>query len=96
VPIVRISLNPDYKHSLRCPMGRCSYTRRRLFFSNSEHAAIGLHSGPGAPSGNERARKSGVEEIDRHSVIQHPRSPDGVIAQPSAPQFASSQVVMSA
>jgi len=29
VPIVRISLNPDYKHSLPCPMRRCPYSRRR-------------------------------------------------------------------
>ena len=31
-----------------------------------------LDPGPGAPAGDKGARERGVEEVDRHGVIQHP------------------------
>jgi hypothetical protein len=65
---------------------RCSDARRRLVLPNSEHAAIRLDPEPGAPTGDERARKSGVEEIDRNGVIQHAAHPGGASSTSRPPR----------
>ena len=44
--------------------------RRRLVVANAEHPTIRLNSGPRAPPGDKRARERGVDEIDRHSIVQ--------------------------
>jgi hypothetical protein len=49
----------------------------------------------GAPPRYKRAGQCRIEEIDRSGVVGSPRVPECVIAQPSAPQFSSSQVVHS-
>jgi len=69
---------------------------RRLIVANAEHAAFRLNPGCRAPAGDERARERSVDEIDRHSIVNTPRIPDGVVAHPSVPQFSSSQAVISA
>ena len=74
-------------------MRRRSNARRRLIVANPEHTAMRLSPGHSAPAGDERTREGDVEEIDRYGIIQHAARP-GVIAQPSAPQFSSSQAVI--
>jgi hypothetical protein len=64
--------------------------RRRLIFSDRKYAVGHLNSGDGTPSRDEGARERGVEK-----ALRTPRTPEGVIAQPSAPQFSSSQAVIS-
>jgi hypothetical protein len=75
-------------------MQPCPDPRGRLVIANPEHAAFRLNPRPGAPACKECAHERGVEEVDRNSVIQHAAHSDGVIAQPSAPQFSSSQAVI--
>ena len=68
--------------------------RSRLVLAHLEHAAGRLDLGPHAPPGDEGARERCIREIERDRVVEYPRIPEGVIAQPSAPQFSSSQAVM--
>src|SRR6266446_541616 len=53
------------------PMQSCPDPRHWLAVTNAEHAVLRLDRVPGAPAGDERPRERGVEEIDRHGVIQH-------------------------
>src|SRR5262249_44680289 len=55
-----------------CSVQRCLCAWRWIIVAHSEHAAIGLHSRPGAPPSDERARESGVKEVDRDGVIKYP------------------------
>jgi hypothetical protein len=57
--------------------------------------APGTHPRPPPPWGDECAGECGVHEIDRDCVIEDAAHPEGVIAQPSDPQFSSSQAVIS-
>jgi hypothetical protein len=45
--------------------------RRRLVVANPEHATIRLDPRPSAPPSDECARECGVEEINRHGIVQH-------------------------
>jgi hypothetical protein len=60
---------------LRGAMQPCPDPRCRLILAYLEHAAIRLRPGPGAPPGDKRARKCGVEEINRDGVVQHAPRP---------------------
>ena len=73
----------------------CPNPRRQLIVTNVEQPAIRLDPRRRAPEGDERARQRRVADIDRNGIVQHARMPDGVIAQPSAPQFPSSHSVIS-
>jgi len=66
----------------------------RLVVAHLEHAPGRLDLRPCAPPGDKGAGERGIREIDRNRVIQNPRVPEAVMAQPSAPQFSSSQAVM--
>ena len=59
----------------------------RLFLAHFEDAACRLDLLPHTPPGDECAREGGITEVDRKSVIQPPRIPEGIMAHPSAPQF---------
>jgi hypothetical protein len=48
---------------------------RRIFEHWREHAVRRLDLVPVAPSGDERARESGVEEVDRDRVVEDPAHP---------------------
>jgi hypothetical protein len=52
-------------------MQSCPDPRRRLVIANPEYTAIGLGLGSGASSGDEGARERGIEETDRHGVVEH-------------------------
>ena len=61
--------------------------RLRLVLPHLEDTARRLCLRPDAPPGDECAREGGITEVDRKSVIQPPRIPEGIMAHPSAPQF---------
>jgi hypothetical protein len=70
--------------------------RRRLIRPYPEHALRRLDFVTGAPRTTKAlASVASRKKIDTAS-LSTPRIPDGVIAQPSAPQFSSSQAVISA
>src|SRR5271169_1524353 len=56
-------------YGVRC--SPCPDPRRRHILAYPGRAAIGLRAGPGAPPGDERARKRVIEEINRARVVQH-------------------------
>ena len=44
----------------------------RFIIPHPEHAFHRLGLVPGAPAGDERARQRGIEEVDRHGVVEQP------------------------
>jgi hypothetical protein len=67
--------------------------RLRLILPNLKNPSGALDLCSDAPPGHKGARKRCIGEVDRKGVIQHPRIPEGVIADPPAPQFSSSQPI---
>ena len=66
----------------------------RVHRPHPKHAFRRLDLVTSTLSGDERARECGIGEVDRDGVVENPAHPGGVIAQPSAPQFSSSQAVI--
>jgi len=65
--------------------------RHRLVLSHPERSFGGLDLVADAPARDKRAGERWIGEVDRDRIV---RVPEGVIAQPSAPQFSSSQAVI--
>src|ERR1700730_12533613 len=63
-----------FSGSRRSVQARCG-PRRRLVRPYPEHALRRLDFVTGTPSRNESARKGGVEEVDRHRIVEHPAHP---------------------
>jgi hypothetical protein len=72
-------------------MRRGADARRRPIIAHSEHAAIRLRLGPGTPPGDACGCKRGVQKLIDTASFSTPRIADGVIAHPSARQFASNR-----
>jgi len=68
--------------------------RLRLILAHLKQASSRLDLSPDAPPRDKGVREGGVREVDRDGVIQHAARPEGVMAQPSEPQFSSSQAVI--
>jgi hypothetical protein len=68
-------------------MQSCSEPKQWFILPDLKHTTGRLDLVTGAPSGDESAREHRVDEIDGDGVVKHPRIPDGVMAQPSPPQF---------
>src|SRR5215831_10939264 len=56
---------------LRRPVQLRSDPRRRFVATNAEQPVLRLNPGRRAPTGDEGARQSRVEEIDRNGIIEH-------------------------
>jgi hypothetical protein len=89
------SARPAYNPPVVTASDAAPHPWRRVVLSHLEHTPDRLHLGPYAPPGDECAGECGVHEIDRDRVIEDAAHPEGVIAQPSDPQFSSSQAVIS-
>jgi hypothetical protein len=66
----------------------------RLILPHLENAFGSFHPGADARPGDEGVSERRIGEVDRQGIVEHVASSRGVIAQPSAPQFSSSQAVI--
>jgi hypothetical protein len=80
--------------ALRRPMQPRPDPRCRLILAHMEYTASRLDLRHGAPPATKALESVASAKYTDTASLSTPRIPDGVIAQPSEPQFSSSQAVI--